>query len=284
MSVGLLLGRKTILLGSVGLWREPAPVGACPERGGTGGVWRMMVSLQDDSRTVTASSRIRRGAWSRRHKWGIISYLRLSVLFTYTRAAVNFVSLCAVLHNRPLVLSLVCEESYWFLLNRESKTCRELRTTHALWNFRVYIPAEWTSHSWEPVMCSTEPGPELHHRFVSSPSPAPCRHTGTRGWGRWWRLTAGWWSPGSQSGWVCSRHRAAHWLAVLLLWTREEGCLKLRLSAKWLLRQKVRNPTCYYWWGCDGGLLTGWKGRPHQGRQYGVLWRTKWNKLCCVLT
>ncbi len=44
------------------------PVGAWPERGGTGGVWRMMVSLQDDSRTVTSSSRIRRGAWRRREE------------------------------------------------------------------------------------------------------------------------------------------------------------------------------------------------------------------------
>lgn len=36
------------------------------ERGGTGGVWRMMVSLQEESRTVTSSSRICRGAWARR--------------------------------------------------------------------------------------------------------------------------------------------------------------------------------------------------------------------------
>lgn len=42
------------------------PVGAWPDLGGTGGVWRMMVSLQDDRRTVTSSSRIRRGAWKKR--------------------------------------------------------------------------------------------------------------------------------------------------------------------------------------------------------------------------
>lgn len=41
--------------------KRRVPVGARPERGGTGGVCKMMVSLQDDSRTVTSSSRIRRG-------------------------------------------------------------------------------------------------------------------------------------------------------------------------------------------------------------------------------
>lgn len=57
--------------------RGSIPVGACPVRGGTGGVCMMMVSLQDDRRIVTSSSKIRRGAcrgaigqwWRQRRNW-----------------------------------------------------------------------------------------------------------------------------------------------------------------------------------------------------------------------
>lgn len=97
------------------------PEGLWLERGGTGGVCRMMVSLQEDSRTVTSSSRMRRGAWRKK----VLSGLRNTELHSG--------------NNKNIIIFTEKMKQDWWQAGGETSFYSEVIILENLYSFKPYF-------------------------------------------------------------------------------------------------------------------------------------------------